>query len=375
MIRRLELKNYRGFKEYTVGNLARVNLLVGKNNSGKTSILEAVELLTDGGDVRALDRLARRRGETALPPPDLTRTTSTLLADVSHFFHGHSISPGARFSLKSNDQEELTWEILSPGALPENPSGDPEGYMSTDDLVISVDGTRPWETEDVRRGPSLAYVSEAGALNLRRSIPSYVRFARSKSDEAPPTVVVPQASLAPAILGLMWDGIVKDGKDDEVVEAMRILDDQLTSIVFLSSLGATANDAGGGILVGRQGEAKRQPLGSQGEGMRRLLVLAIALTRAKGGVLLIDEVDTGLHYSILGDVWLLIVETALRLDIQVFLTTHSLDCLRALGWLCGARPDLAAEVSVQKIERGLDEAVALNAGRIQIAVEQDIEVR
>lgn len=103
--------------------------------------------------------------------------------------------------------------------------------------------------------------------------------------------------------------------------------------------------------------------------------MALALATTKGGVLLIDEVDTGLHYSILGDVWLLIVEAAKRLNIQVFLTTHSYDCVRALAWLCQTRPDLGPEVSIQKIERKLDRSVSLDAKQIQIAIEQDIEVR
>lgn len=103
--------------------------------------------------------------------------------------------------------------------------------------------------------------------------------------------------------------------------------------------------------------------------------MALGLATTKGGVLLIDEVDTGLHYSVLGDVWLLIVEAAKRYNIQVFLTTHSLDCIRALGWLCEEREDLASEVSIQKIERALKKSVAFDGEQIQIAVEQDIEVR
>ena len=95
----------------------------------------------------------------------------------------------------------------------------------------------------------------------------------------------------------------------------------------------------------------------------------------KNGVLLIDEVDTGLHYSIMGDMWLLVVEAARQNNIQVFLTTHSLDCVRGLAWLCRNHPELGEEVSLQKIEANLNESVSLNADEIQIAVDQDLEVR
>ena len=58
--------------------------------------------------------------------------------------------------------------------------------------------------------------------------------------------------------------------------------------------------------------------------------MAIALISAKGGVLLIDEIDTGLHYTVMADMWKLIAQTAAELDVQVFATTHSSDCVTAL---------------------------------------------
>ncbi|MGP0068964.1 MAG: AAA family ATPase [Isosphaeraceae bacterium] len=70
MISYLELQNYRGFDQYKLSGLARINLLVGKNNSGKTSILEAVQLLASGGDARILSRIARQRGEVLYDPDD-----------------------------------------------------------------------------------------------------------------------------------------------------------------------------------------------------------------------------------------------------------------------------------------------------------------
>ena len=71
-----------------------------------------------------------------------------------------------------------------------------------------------------------------------------------------------------------------------------------------------------------------------GDGIWRLLALALSLVRARRGVLMIDEIDTGLHYSALEDMWRLVGLTAKRLDIQVFATTHSSDCWKALAAVC-----------------------------------------
>ena len=92
-------------------------------------------------------------------------------------------------------------------------------------------------------------------------------------------------------------------------------------------------------------------------------------------MLLVDEIDTGLHYSIMGDLWMLITMAARQNDIQVFVTTHSLDCIHGLGWLCEHQPDLATDVSLQKIETNLDESVSLDAAKIKIAVQQEDEMR
>ena len=92
-------------------------------------------------------------------------------------------------------------------------------------------------------------------------------------------------------------------------------------------------------------------------------------------VLLIDEIDTGFHWTVMEDMWRLVVEGAGRSNVQVFATTHSYDCIKGLGELVRSRPDLAASVTVHKVHRKLEQAVPIPGVEIPIAVEQDIEVR
>ncbi len=63
--------------------------------------------------------------------------------------------------------------------------------------------------------------------------------------------------------------------------------------------------------------------------MGRLLGVALALVNASDGVLLIDEIESGLHYTVQADMWRLIFRVAHRLNVQVFATTHSWDCIEA----------------------------------------------
>jgi len=117
------------------------------------------------------------------------------------------------------------------------------------------------------------------------------------------------------------------------------------------------------------------PLGSLGDGIRRLLALAICVANAKEGVLLVDEIDTGLHYTTLESMWRVVVETARRLNVQIFATSHSNDCVQALASLQSDEPDVASDVSVHRIERGAAAAVPYTAAEIEIAARHHVEVR
>ena len=111
MLETLNLQGYRGFDSFRLTDLTRVNLLVGKNNCGKTSILEAVELLVSRRSVAVLRESAIRRGEIdgALRPYNRYED-----ADISHFFYGHRCMPDVRFELSSEgDQHRLAAKILS----------------------------------------------------------------------------------------------------------------------------------------------------------------------------------------------------------------------------------------------------------------------
>jgi len=87
----------------------------------------------------------------------------------------------------------------------------------------------------------------------------------------------------------------------------------------------------GGELVihGDVGLARLIPVPFLGEGMRRVLAMVLALANAAGGVLLIDEVENGIHHSVMKDVWRVIAQAAEQHGVQVFATTHSYECIQA----------------------------------------------
>ena len=112
-----------------------------------------------------------------------------------------------------------------------------------------------------------------------------------------------------------------------------------------------------------------------GDGIWRMLGLSLALVSAKDGVLLVDEIDTGLHYTALENMWKLIWETSKKLNVQVFATTHNSDCWKALEALTNREDVAEKDISIQRIEKDAPCSVAYNKEEIATAVERETEVR
>lgn len=378
MLTSLQLENYRGFGKgkYRISGLGRVNLLVGKNGCGKTSILEALRLLLSPNRRATLAEVAiHGRGETAnLVGRDGAPVNWPYVAPSAvHFFHGHQIQAGDFFRVASGPGGELA--ELRVVAVP------PETVPHTQALQgsLSESGIMPvlaLRFEDSSCGaaaqaPAVFVANTGGVLPWPSQGEEVVGFG---ADITSPVSFLDAAFLQPWIR-IMWERVVNLRRSQEVKNAMRIVEPRFRDIARDSGAINIVNGVPSGFLVDIEGAARPVPLGTLGGGFGHMLILAIALVQRDRGVILVDEIDTGLHYSIMGEMWRFIVGAALQLDVQVFATTHSLDCVRGLAWLCANCPELGAEVSLQKIVPGLQEAVAADAKNIVIAAKHDIEMR
>lgn len=369
MLGTLEMHKFRGFDTYELADLTHVNLLVGKNNSGKTSVLEAIHFMVSKGDPWVLIRSANRRGEISYADG----RTGQEEPDVSHCFFGHRFQPDTGFQLSSDGYGQVSVQIrqIEFDAQSELFESELEQSFQEDDaeqsrpLVLRIEGSN-------MEGIDLP-VTESGSLLMRQ-----LRFRRPWPH--PGTLPPPVQFVTPESLDLnpmrdIWDKVLTEGRESEVIAAMRILEEDLESIHFLAGTAARGRSGRAGALLGFRGGGRRVPLGSYGDGMRRLLALSLSLIQTEQGVLLIDEIDTGLHWTVMAEMWQLIVDTARQYSVQVFATTHSYDCLRGLAALVESHPEFAQYISTQKIERSLGRAVRFDATDIQAAIEENIEVR
>lgn len=361
MLSAVSIKNYRGFKAYDLEGLSRVNLFVGRNNSGKTAVLEGLQFLTAGGDPSVLGEVADRRGELIFSRND----SHNVLIDVAHFFHGHTLAPDLSFSIiGDNGYVPVTVKVNKGGKKEQVESRDPAVYSG---FVLSIQ--RQHEEARVFR------ISRDGGVGL--DYPSR-GFRRVGMRPVPGTRVrfVGPDSLDTMEMASMYDDVTLAGQEADVWDAMRVLEPKLSSVHFLTGLiGSGFVPARAGIIAGFQGQDGRLPLGSMGDGMRRMMALATALAFAKHGCLFVDEIDTGLHYSVMADMWKLVVNKSVSADTQVFATTHSWDCIEGLSRFCQEFPRFTNEVSIHKIDREISHSIAFSGESVVKMGKADIDPR
>jgi hypothetical protein len=360
MLKELAITNYRQFSSYKMEGLAHVNLLVGKNNSGKTSILEAVQLLTSGGDPSAIALACRRRGELLIEGrgPSLYAETAEF-ADIRRLFRGHSFDDNSSFSVGGSGHPKVTVTVQATAPLA---NGRDTGLRS---LVITVG--------QQALAPLIIVASNDG-VEYERGIES-IGFIGARRNERLSLQFIGNESMRGAVLAALWDEIAKSGQEDDVRQALRVIEPKLESISPLTGIFANnylATNAG--FVLGITGHKERIPLGTAGEGMRRLLVLASGLACAKGS-LFIDEIDTGLHYLVMPEMWKLVVSKAVDSKIQVFATTHSWDCVEGLSQFCESNPKLSGKVAIHKIDRAISHSIAFTGESIVGMVKADIDPR
>lgn len=309
----LEIQGFRGFQYLRIEELQRVNLIVGKNSVGKTSLLEALWLYASNWHGQVELSILRGRDEERQLTYDATKMDYQ--SSVRHLFWGYP-------SLNSGDKSSIS--IGSVGSIP------------------------------------MTFTTQDG----------------SKDGSYHDHVIIPTGGLLPREIEQAWDAIALTDRQDYLLQALRIIQ---TNIVDVNMI---ASQTRAGDYVGRRVPFVRVerinvpvPLRSLGEGMMRLFVLALGLVNAENGFLLIDEIESGLHYSIQSEMWRLMFTVARQLNIQVFATTHSWDCIEGFQHIIGQEAN--EDGLVIRLEKYGDNIIStlFDKRRLSIATNELIEIR
>lgn len=372
MLQTLKIEKFRGFKEFKLHNLGRLNLLVGTNNSGKTSILEAIQLLRSRKDLSVLASAMDARGEY------LWNEQKDKTLDIRHLFYEHEVEPGQSFAIMgftNGNSDKITGSIY----LGKSDSNDRQAT-----LFDAADSEEAWSEPAVLKF-NLEWENRGDVLGWQRSLSSDgglrwddvrpLRFSKiSKIEDGTRTQFVSSSALQSREMIELFDKIVLEPEETLVQQAIRIIEPNIERIASLGSRRYSSRSREG-FVIRLSNSHQRVPIGSMGDGTWRMLGLALAAVGASGGVLLVDEIDTGLHFTAMSDMWKLIWETAKKLDIQVFATTHSSDCWSSLASIASREDAKEEGITIQRIEKGKQKAVAFSEHEIVLAAERNIEVR
>ncbi|MCW5206367.1 ATP/GTP-binding protein [Desulfobulbus sp. F5] len=348
MIAQLEIKNFRGFSEYKIDDVGQVNLLVGTNNCGKTSVLEAIHLLKSRGEFSAYLDIVNQRGENDGQKVRVAK-------DFRSLFYGFKFDSSSVFSIQSDKEEQLMTSIRK--------GKDNSMYMYPPDdreQLNIICNVKKKEKEAV-------VFFENDGMTQREYKPTLLSPENTK--------FVPAYSLTTQKVITLFDMISLLPDEEFVLEAIRIIEPDIVRLVPVGGKTFSEKDTRGGFFVKSSKWDERIPIGSFGDGIWRLLGLALSLVGAKDGTLLIDEIDTGLHHTVMSKMWKLICATAKKLNVQVFATTHSSDCWKTLA--DNAVEDEFADmpIRIHRINKDRKQAETFTNEEMHLALNRDIEVR
>lgn len=315
------IQGFRGLRDLTLEGAGQVNLLVGGTNAGKTSVLEALSLLADPLNPRVWVQAANRR-----EPSPLAALRSSVVDRLRCLFpaqeHG-AVLPVSFRCQGSHPIEHVKATMVALRGLrramqsvPNDEGGEQkvEAEVERNGLELQVDVTvthsqmsffpesarvEIWEHE-----PILSRSPRRTNLPAIRFVTPYDHWLRH-----PPAQGFSQATLS--------------GEENEIVGLLQRLEPSITGARVIATQmepDLYLYDSAAGYL----------PVSSFGDGMRRVLALALAVPRARGGILLVDEIETGLHVSLLQRVFAWLWSACHEYDVQLFATTHSLEALDAM---------------------------------------------
>ncbi len=365
----LEIRQFRAFRHLRIESLGRVNLIVGKNNVGKTCLIETLLLYASRGSLSVMQELLEARDETSLFPAH--RAGDAKDQSVRFLFHG-------RKALEEQPEPIQIGPVDSPNdTLSIAVARFTEGFDETGRQQWRLLSLADYDSAEVLI-PGLTIKMGAQLIlhyPLAQDIRTLGQVVQPKKFKDIPYAHVPPNGLGKERLGLLWDGIALTDLEQDVLASLRIIAPEVERVTLV--VNQESND--GRIPIVKVAKIDEPvPLRSLGEGMNRLFGIALALVNAQNGMLLIDEVESGLHYSAQPDLWRLVFEAARRLNVQVFATTHSWDCIAAFqeAALQDNRGEgLLISLREKKGEKGRVVAVVFDENELAIVTREQIEVR
>ena len=357
LITQLTIKGFKGFESFEMNPLSRLTLLGGRNNVGKTSVLEALFMLHDRLNSQVILRQLSWRGVSAIG-----FDPQSMWAPI---FTGYQLGQQIEIAIVVKGKKETMRVVYNPrhevlalasqnhsqGGMPAQIRTDqkPVSFYSLDTTYENSEGQ---QTSHLLMGPN--------SLELHSEhIPLHGRKATFISARAPgnPTEDAHRFGQLDII-----------GRQESIVSFLKIIEPRLKSLSSVS-MGDMS------LIHGDIGLSRKIPVAYMGDGISRLLSIILAIATTTNGMVLIDEFENGIHYSVMSKIWKAIGLAAREYNCQMICTTHSYECLEAAQQ--GLVGELADDFSYIRIDRDDNTCTAkcFDHNTLAIALKNNMEVR
>lgn len=300
MFSNIYIKNYRGLRNAEFHKLSQINLLFGKNNCGKSSVLESIFLISGQSNPVLPVTVNNMRGISSF-------SEQAMAID----FYGSNPENKISIIAEGDVRRELTVEMIRPDSHDVSLESLHSG--KSDEALLDYGLKSHYKLN----GNNTQYNSE---IKLSKKDSSKGRVGIDKRyKETLLSQFIPSGFLQIPITD-KFANIVKNKQEGEILETLRIIEPRIKDIQLV----------GQEIMVDI-GMSQRLPINVLGDGIRKLLYIIVLIFESANGILLIDEIDNGLHFSVMKKLWSTIFSAAIKNNVQLFISTHSVDMIKGLA--------------------------------------------
>lgn len=312
VLRSLNIQNFRCFRKLNIDSLARVNLIAGKNSVGKTAILEALFLLIGAENLELALKISQFRGIRELKG-ELKAILELLWAPL--FYHLEiDKTIKIRGGLSNGREQKVELQLVSATSQKLRLDDGNEQNALLRSGLSSNQILKQKFTDPLNQQTEFEMKFADGELSIK-PVPSDPAF--------PGYFLSARRSPSQEELANLFGRLVKEKRVEmlDLVNVLKLVEPRLLYLDVIPSAGIST-------IYGDIGLDQMLPISLMGDGMERVIGILLRIANASGGIVLIDEIENGLHYSIFRNFWQIIDRAARDFNTQVIATTHNYECIR-----------------------------------------------
>ena len=378
MLQSLYIKNYRNLKELTIDSLSQINLINGENNTGKTSLLEALAIYASNANLESLCQMIESRGER-LHNNNKKNEVQSILDFFSSIFTDRDIDMTDEKSIIIGEKSGFKIKIQFIAYFDKIIRDEQGENLMTKRIIISKDDFEQYP--DYTVGLMINSDIIPIAYFISDSSVSYRIIRAKEKKEVVHSEYISTNNIDKEINAKLFDNIALTEQEKSVISALNIIEPNIEGLAFIDDRENVRSfngnrDKSRNAVVKIKNKLERLPIKSMGDGINRILTIILAMVNSQNGFVLIDEFENGLHYKVQEKLWKIIFKLAKDLNIQVFATTHSSDCINSFSRVLDNNEyNVTGQFLRLDNRNGIIQPEIINSEVLKIADNQKIELR